>query len=771
MRSLWYEKCAAHWEEALPLGNGRLGAMVFGNPVHERIALNEDTLWSGYPKDTCNPDAAGHFAEARALALAGRFREAQLLIEDRMLGGFTQSYLPLGDLLIDFLDVGPVTDYRRFLNLDDATHLTRFTRAGVGYEMEVFVSHPAQALFLRLSADAPGALNFTLRLNSPLRHEVRAAGLRIDMDALAPSDVVPSYLDCDDPVRYFDDPENRGMRCRTSALLRLDGGRCAAEGGGLTVSGATSAVVLLAARTSFAGCDRHPYLNGADEAALVEADLSALANLPFDDAKDTHTLDHGALFRRARLRLEGGRYDHLPTDERLRQLPEHPDDNDLCALVFDYARYLMIAASRPGTQPMNLQGIWNQDLRAVWSCNYTININTQMNYWPAEKANLAELHEPLFDLIERLSVTGQRAARLHYGAEGAVAHHNTDIWALANPVGETYRGFAGCAFWPMGFGWLCRHLLEHYRYGGDREFLKARALPALRLSSRFYLDAMAEDGGQRFFTPATSPENAFIHEGEIVKVAKRAAMSDQIAREVLAGYLYALEALSLTEPMAEEARAALANIPMPEVAPSGRLMEWDAEYEESEPRHRHISHLYGLYPADLIPPEGALADACRRTLEARGDDGTGWSLGWKICLWARLKDGDRALKLLRRQLKLVEPGSEMNLTDGGSYMSLLDAHPPFQIDGNFGACAGILEMLLQCRGDEIELLPARPAAWRSGRVRGLRAPGALVDFDFRDGRVTRVKVRRPDRRTLCIKVGGACLSSLPEDPAEVEWHI
>ncbi len=771
MRSLWYEKYAAHWEDALPLGNGRLGAMVFGNPVHERIALNEDTLWSGYPKDTCNPDAASHFAEARALALAGRFREAQLLIEDRMLGGFTQSYLPLGDLLIDFSDDGPVTGYRRSLDLAAATHLTRFTRAGVGCEMEVFISHPAQALFLRLSADAPGALNFTLRLNSPLRHEVRAAGFRIDMDAFAPSDVVPSYLDCEDPVRYYDEPERRGMRCRASALLRLDGGRCTAEGGALTVSGATSATVVLAARTSFSGCDRHPYLDGLDEAALVEADLAALANLSFDDARDAHTLDHGALFSRARLRLEGGRYGHLPTDERLRQLPEHPDDNDLCALVFDYARYLMIAASRPGTQPMNLQGIWNQDLRAVWSCNYTININTQMNYWPAEKANLAELHEPLFDLIDRLSVTGQRAARLHYGAEGAVAHHNTDIWALANPVGETYRGFAGCAFWPMGFGWLCCHLLEHYHYSGDRELLKTKALPALRLSSRFYLDVMAKDAGQRFFTPATSPENTFVREGEIVKVSKRAAMSDQIAREVLAGYLFALEALSLTEPMAEEARAALAEIPLPEIAPSGRLMEWDAEYEENEPRHRHVSHLYGLYPADLIPPEGALADACQRTLDARGDDGTGWSLGWKICLWARLKDGDRALKLLRRQLKLVEPGSEMNLTDGGSYMSLLDAHPPFQIDGNFGACAGIIEMLFQCRDDEIELLPARPALWRSGSVRGLRAPGALVDFDFRDGRVTRAKVRRLDSRTLCIRVGEACLSALPEDPAEVEWHL
>ena len=296
--------------------------------------------------------------------------------------------------------------------------------------------------------------------------------------------------------------------------------------------------------------------------------------------------------------------------------------------------------------------------------------------------------------------------------------------------------------------------MEHYRYGGDREFLEQRALPPLRLAVRFLLDAMAEVDGKRFLTPGTSPENAFVYQGSVCKVAKRASMSDQIAREALTNYLFALRELSLDEPMAAEAQRALGEIPEPEIAPSGRLMEWDEEYEENEPRHRHASHLYGLYPGDIIPPEGTLADACRKTLDARGDDGTGWSLGWKICLWARLGDGDRALKLLRRQLRLVEPGSGMNLTDGGSYRSLLDAHPPFQIDGNFGACAGILEMLLQCRNSEIHLLPACPKAWTEGRARGLRAPGALIDFDFRAGCVTRVKLTRTDSRPLKLVING-----------------
>ncbi len=771
MSTLWYNRPAAHWEEALPLGNGRLGAMVFGDPARERIALNEDTLWSGYPKDRNNSDAARLYPKAQALALHGQLHEAQKLIEDGMLGGFTQSYLPLGDLFLDFETSTPAEDHWRSLDLANAIHLTHFTRGGVRYEMECFVSHPAQALFLRLSADTPYALNFSLRLTSALRHSIRAREDRIDLDALAPSDVVPSYLDCADPVRYFDEPERRGMRCRATVLLRAEGGRVEMEGDALRVTGATEAVIALAARTSFNGFERHPYLDGADEAALCEKDLAALEGLSYEEAKRAHIADHHALFGRAKLSLGEDKYANLPMDERLCALPEHPDDDALYAYVFDFARYLMIASSRPGTQPMNLQGIWSQDLRAIWSCNYTININTQMNYWPAEAANLPELHEPLFELIDRLSKTGQETARAHYGARGAVAHHNTDLWGLSNPVGETYRGFAGCAFWPMGYGWLCRHPVEHYHYGGDRGFLKTRALPPLRLAARFFLDTIAEAEGQRFLTPGTSPENTFYYQGGVCKVAKRASMSDQITREVLENYLFALKELELDEPMAQEVLEALEKIPAPQIGAKGQLLEWDMEYEENEPRHRHVSHLYGLYPGEMIPPEGNLADACRKTLEGRGDDGTGWSLGWKICLWARLGEGDRALKLLRRQLRLVEPGSEMNLTDGGSYGSLLDAHPPFQIDGNFGACAGILEMLLQHRKGEIILLPARPSAWREGSVRGLRAPGALVDFDFRDGRVTRARIRRFDRRALKLSASGQSIDICPNHPPEIEWNF
>ena len=530
----------------MPLGNGRLGAMVFGDPARERIALNEDTLWSGYPADRNNPDAARLYPEAQRLTLAGKLHEAQRLIEDKMLGGFTQSYLPLGDLIIDFSENGPAKGYRRALSLADAVHTTVFSRGGVRYGMECFVSHPAQALFLRMTADRPGALSFALRLESQLRHTVRADGNRIDLDALAPSNVVPSYLDCADPIRYDEEPAKRGMRCRAAAFiraegahvtadggaLRVEGASVTADGGALRVEGATEAVVILAARTSYNGFNRHPYLDGVDEIARCERDLAALEGLSYEQAKRDHVRDHRAFFNRASLSLGEDKYAHLPMDERLRALPEHPDDHAIYTYVFDFARYLMIAASRPSTQPMNLQGIWSQDLRAIWSCNYTININAQMNYWPAEASNLPELHEPLFELIDRLSVTGQQTARLHYGAKGAVAHHNTDIWGLSNPVGERYRGFAGCAFWPMGYAWLCRHPMEHYRFGGDKDFLKTRALPPLRLAVRFLLDAMAEADGKRFLSPATSPENTFVYEGAVCKVAKRASMSDQITREV-----------------------------------------------------------------------------------------------------------------------------------------------------------------------------------------------------------------------------------------------
>ena len=754
---LWYREPARHWEEALPLGNGRLGVMEFGGGRETRLALNEDTLWSGYPKVTDRMGAADYYPQAGDLALSGKLHEAEALIEERLNGAFTQSYLPLGDLILRHPCEGEAERLVRRLSLDQAVHKTVYTLGGVTYTRTTFVSHPAQAVFVRVEADRPGALTLELSLRTALRGRIEALDGRIVMDGLAPSNVVPSYLRCDDPVTYDEAPERRGMRVRAVLAVKAEGGAVDADGGRLRVEGADAAELRLVARTSFNGYDRQPFTEGRDEKQLCVGDLAVLEDLSWDDALAAHIADHRALYDRVTLELEGGDYDDVPTDERLRAARE--DDNGLCALLFHYGRYLLIASSRPGTQAANLQGIWNQDLRAIWSSNYTININTHMNYWAAEQVNLPELCEPLFDLIRGLCDRGRATARVHYGARGAVAHHNTDIWRLTNPVGEQHRGFAGCGFWPMSLGWLCRHLTEHDRYHRDDAFLRDRALPALKLAARFYLDVAVEDrDGFLTLAPATSPENQFIYEGKHCKVAARAAMTTAILREVFESYLAVLRRLDLSEPMAGEAEAALKKLAPAQTGSKGQLLEWEREYEEPEPEHRHISHLYALYPGNGA--DEALKAAAQRSLEGRGDGGTGWSLAWKTAAWARLGDGDHALKMLRTQLTLVEAGTACKFNRGGSYISLLDAHPPFQIDGNFGSTAAIAQMLAQDRDGVILLLPALPGAWRSGRVAGLRAPGDVtLDFSFENGRVTQLRVRNEGDAAARVLVNGAVVSA------------
>ena len=749
---LWYQQPASHWEEGLPLGNGRLGAMELGGGADARIALNEDTLWSGYPKDTNRKGPAAHYPVARDLALNGRLHEVQTLIERDMLGGFTQSYMPLGDLRITHTNQKNERYIRRELSLSHAVHTTEYAVDGVRIVRETFVSHPAQAVFVRIRADKPASLNVSIQLTSQLKHTTTAAEETITLDTLAPSNVVPSYLNCDDPVHYFDESARRGMRCRAELQAISTGGAIAAHGTELCVTGADTVELRITARTSFNGFDTHPYLDGKDEKALCSVDRERLQSLGWDQALAEHITDHRGFFDRMELTLGEDPYDDLPTDRRLRD--PQPDDLSIFALLFHFGRYLLIACSRPGTQAANLQGIWNQDLRPAWSCNYTLNINLQMNYWMAEAAALPETAEPLHRLIEDLCKTGSVTAREHYAVRGAVAHHNTDIWRLSNPVGEQHKGFAGCAFWPLAIAWLCRHMMERWRYSGNDTFLSSRALPIIRQAVRFALDVAAPDKeGYLTIAPATSPENTFLYESKQCKVTARATMTTEILRELFGDYLTALNALHLTESMAQEARDALLKLPPRTYGSRGQMLEWEQEYEEDEPHHRHVSQLYGLYPGSMIAADSEDAEACRQTLRMRGDDGTGWSLAWKAALWARLNDGDHALCLLRQQLRPVQPGLDFNLTHGGSYISLLCAHPPFQIDGNFGACAAILEMLLRADGDTITLLPALPAQWPQGEVRGLRAPQNIrVSFRFAQGRVYSAEIENPDgaRVTLCI---------------------
>lgn len=758
---LWYRQSAQQWTEALPIGNGRIGAMMFGGVGCERIALNEDTLWSGYPNDKNNHDAAKWYPQVQQLANEGKLAEAQRMIEDHMEGGFTESYLPLGDIYIDHLSVDDASGYTRLIDMRSGLSICEFDAGGVHFKRTAFVSHPDQVLVMHLESDKPGQISFVARFESQLRASISACDGALTADLRAPSHVDPNYVDSPNPVIYSDDPEKMGMRCRTVINVVPDGGALSCADGRISVTGANSALIIMAVRTSFNGSDKQPETQGRDERADVARDMEAVRGFSFDRMLDRHLSDFVPLFDRVSFELDAPMSD-MPTDERLRSFIDTQDDPMLYEMIFNYGRYLMFSSSRPGTIAANLQGIWNHHMRAPWSSNFTVNINTEMNYWPAEICAMGDMHEPLFDLIESLRKTGRETARLEYGASGVVSHHNVDIWALSNPVGDCGRDTAGYAFWPMSFGWLCRHLVDHYDYNPDPTFLRTRVLPALMDCARFYMDVLREDeNGRLVITPMTSPENSFIYEGERVSLAKSCAMTNAIVYETFENLVRLSGEAHVEDELIDRVRDALPRLHQFDIGSRGQLLEWDSEYEEAEPHHRHTSHLYALHPARLITPEAgkpsgsdctdeyrspidnqaALANACRRTLELRGDDGTGWSLGWKINHWARLLDGDHALKLLRRQLRLVDDHGFNYMAGGGTYANMFDAHPPFQIDGNFGTCSGIAEMFVQGYRGNLLLLPALPAEWRDGHMYGLRAPGGLtVDIDFAGGRLKLARI-------------------------------
>ncbi len=779
---LWYRQPAQQWVEALAIGNGRMGGMVFGGVSRERIALNEDTLWSGYPRETAVPGGARHVQKARDLMDAGDLAGAEAYIQAHLTGPYTQAYEPLGDLTLSFPGLEEATaDYTRALSLDEAVATTTFVSGGVRHRRTYYVSAPDQALVAQLSVDVPGALNLDAGLDSPLRHRVTAEASALWMHLRAPSVSEPNYKRHPEPIAYADDPARQGMRAAAVLEAAHRGGSLTWDETGLHLRGADSVTLVLCCRTSFAGFGRHPELAGLDEVALCRQDLARLPEgLCEGTLRARHGADHAALFARTTLTLAGDDRDDLPTDVRLKAFYDDPtQDVGLVTLLFQFGRYLLIACSRPGTQAATLQGIWNQEVCPPWSSNYTININTQMNYWPAEVCNLSELHEPLFDLVDRLRVTGSRVARDMFDARGAVAGHNADLWGQAAPVGEGLDGCVGYGWWPMGYAWLATHLYDHFVYTGDADFLRDRALPAFRDAAVFFADTLTvgSDGVGRFY-PATSPENAYtVGEGSFV-IARQTTMTLALIRETFEHYLDALAVLGITEPEATAVRAALVHLPPYPVGPDGRLLEWDAPYDEPEPDHRHVSHLLALYPGRSIHAEEtpALAQACRASLEKRGDDGTGWSLGWKVGLWAHLRDGDRALKLIRRQLRPVITGATSYGPGGGTYPNLFDAHPPFQIDGNFGVTAGIAHLFVQAWRDTVRLLPALPSTWQTGAVRGLRgANGCIIDCSFCDGALTDATVHggaaTPQRVTVCYGEYRRTLTLAPGETIRLDGSL